>query len=400
MNSTQQNNPARLIALMVILVLFSPMAIDIYLPAIPQMAADFNVNPVLVQDTVTLFMISLGAGQLFAGPLADRLGRRTVAIAGIAIYFVSSGLAYVAQSLDALLIARVLQGLGACATSVCAFAAVRDTFGAKRSGQMISYLNGAICFVPALAPLLGSWLTHHFGWRANFSFMLIYALIGLVLVSVFFRETRPADTDSSGPLFSPARYSAVLREPVFLYHASLCLLAMAVIIAYVTSAPSWLITHKGLTMEAFTKWFAANAVLNITAAMTAPKFMDRYGSRRALNLGLTLLVGSGALMMLLAPLDSALSFMLPIFISSFGFAWVLGAAAGKALEPFGQRAGTAAALLGLFQMTGAGALVSATQRLHLDAPALMTLHMVLLLPTLLLLWSATGKRLHSACLPE
>ncbi|PSU32864.1 multidrug effflux MFS transporter [Photobacterium lutimaris] len=385
----------RLVALMVTLVLFSPLAIDIYLPALPAMAETFAVDLTRVQDTITWFMFSLGLGQLLAGPLADRFGRRPIALAGIAIYGASATLAYVAQSLDMLLVARLLQGFGACATSVAAFAAVRDSFGPEKSGRMISYLNGAICFIPALAPLLGTWLTHQFGWRANFSFMAGFALVAGLFILMLFRETRPADTDISGSAISLSRYWSVLREPTFLYHASMCMLAMAVILAYVTSAPAWLMVELGQSMNQFTLWFGINAALNILACMVAPKYIDRFGSRMTLNTGLVILVLAGMLMLLVGHIAQAWAFMAPIFMSSFGFAFVLGSAAGKALAPFGDRAGTAAALLGLFQMSGAGAMVSLTQRLGLSSPDLMVLQMWLLVPGLLILWTKFGRRWHA-----
>ncbi|MBD8514782.1 multidrug effflux MFS transporter [Photobacterium sp. WH77] len=386
----------RIVALMVLLVLFSPLAIDIYLPALPAMADSFAVDPTLVQDTVTWFMFSLGLGQVFAGPLADRFGRRPIALIGVTVYAFSSALAYTAQSLDIMLLARFLQGFGACATSVAAFAAARDSFGPERSGRMISYLNGAICFIPALAPLLGSWLTHEFGWRANFSFMAGFALVAGGLLSVFFRETRPAETFVSGAMFSPSRYFSVLREPVFVFHASMSMLAMAVILAYVTSAPMWLMVHLGLDMGQFTAWFGVNAVLNIIACMVAPKCMDKMGTRRTLMSGLAMLVISGVMMLALKDISAAWAFMVPIFMSSFGFAFVLGSAAGKALAPFGDRAGTAAAMLGLFQMSGAGLMVSLTQRMELSPPLLLTFQMLLLLPGLLILLSRKGRQWHPA----
>ena len=385
----------RLVALMVTLVLFSPLAIDIYLPALPAMADTFAVDLTRVQDTITWFMFSLGLGQLLAGPLADRFGRRPIALGGIAIYGASAALAFVAQTLDMLLVARLLQGFGACATSVAAFAAVRDSFGPEKSGRMISYLNGAICFIPALAPLLGTWLTHQFGWRANFSFMAGFALVAGLFILLLFRETRPANTDVSGSTISLSRYWSVLREPTFLYHASLCMLAMAVILAYVTSAPAWLMVELGQSMNQFTLWFGINAALNILACMVAPKYIDRFGSRKTLSTGLVILVLAGMLMLLVGHIAEAWAFMVPIFMSSFGFAFVLGSAAGKALAPFGDRAGTAAALLGLFQMSGAGAMVSLTQRLGLSSPDLMVLQMWLLIPGLLLLWTKLGRRWHA-----
>ncbi len=129
-------------------------------------------------------MVSLELGQLFTGSLADCFGRRPVAIIGVVIYGVGTGFDWFATSLDALLIARILQGFGACVTSVAAFAAVRDSFEGKRAGQMISYLNGTICFIPALAPLLRAWLAQTLGLRANFGFMFLYAIFAYIYFSV------------------------------------------------------------------------------------------------------------------------------------------------------------------------------------------------------------------------
>ncbi|HDO1376484.1 TPA: MFS transporter, partial [Aeromonas veronii] len=166
-----------LILLLVLLVLFSPLAIDIYLPAIPQMAEQLGAEVTLMQGTITWFLFSMGLGQLLVGPLADRYGRKPIALGGVLLYGLSALGAGFAASLGELMLARVLQGFGACATSVAAFSVVRDSYGPKKSGQMISYLNGAICFIPALAPLLGGWLTAKAGWSANFWFMAGYALI-------------------------------------------------------------------------------------------------------------------------------------------------------------------------------------------------------------------------------
>lgn len=378
--------------LLVLLVLFSPLAIDIYLPALPQIAQSFHVEHAFAQDTITWFLFAMGIGQLFAGPLADKLGRRTVALGGIGIYALSALLAWSAQNIEWMLMARLLQGLGACATSVAAFATVRDRFGPERSGKMISYLNGAICFIPALAPILGSWLTQQFGWRANFSFMAGFAVTVGVLMWLRMKETNPSAEKQA--VFKLARYWAVLKTPSFLFHASLCLLAMAVILAYVTSAPLVLMEQLGLTMNQFTFWFGLNALVNIVACLSAPRIMERVGTHRTLVLGISALLAAGSLMIALSHIPTALAFMLPIFLSSIGFAWILGAAAGKALAPFGDKAGTAAALLGLFQMSGSGALVGTLQRLSFEPQMLIALHMWLVAPGLLILFSKAGRRWH------
>ncbi|MGY6039903.1 multidrug effflux MFS transporter [Aeromonas sp. AE23HZ002T15] len=382
-----------LILLLVLLVLFSPLAIDIYLPAIPQMAEQLGAEVTLMQGTITWFLFSMGLGQLLVGPLADRYGRKPIALGGVLLYGLSALAAGFAASLGELMLARVLQGFGACATSVAAFSVVRDSYGPKKSGQMISYLNGAICFIPALAPLLGGWLTAKAGWSANFWFMAGYALIVGSWLLWRMPETRPEETSSAGPLISWSRYSPVLRSPSFLFNASLCMLSMAVILAYVTAAPVQLMVKLGLDMSGFSYWFTANAALNILACFLAPRFIARVGPRRTLRIGLLVISLSAIALTLVQHIEHPLAMMGPVFFSSIGFAMVLGAAAGMALAPFGHCAGTAAALLGLFQMSGAGALVGLTGALVSDPLNQLALHMWLLLPPLLLLLTRHGRRL-------
>ncbi|WP_314925084.1 multidrug effflux MFS transporter [Aeromonas piscicola] len=382
-----------LILLLVLLVLFSPLAIDIYLPAIPQMAEQLGAEVTLMQGTITWFLFSMGLGQLLVGPLADRYGRKPIALGGVLLYGLSALAAGFAASLGELMLARVLQGFGACATSVAAFSVVRDSYGPKKSGQMISYLNGAICFIPALAPLLGGWLTAKAGWSANFWFMAGYAVVVGSWLLWRMPETRPDETSSSGPLISWSRYSPVLRSPSFLFNASLCMLAMAVILAYVTAAPVQLMVKLGLDMSGFSYWFTANAALNILACFLAPRFIARVGPRRTLRIGLLVITLSAMALTLVQHVEHPLAMMGPVFFSSIGFAMVLGAAAGMALAPFGHCAGTAAALLGLFQMSGSGALVGITGWLMPDPLNQLALHMWLLLPPLLLLLTRQGRRL-------
>ncbi|MGC9401853.1 multidrug effflux MFS transporter [Vibrio genomosp. F10] len=379
-------------ALLTMLVLFSPLGIDIYLPAFPLMAETFHVEPTRIQDTITWFLFAMGVGQLFAGPLADKHGRRTVALVGVSIYGLSACLAWAAQTIEWMLLARLLQGLGACATAVAAFATVRDLFGAEKSGRMISYLNGAICFIPALAPIFGSWLTQQFGWRSNFSFMAIFALVVGVALFLYQKETNPRKATEA--VFKPSRYAQVLKNPMFVFHASLCMLAMAVILAYVTSAPGVLMERYGLSMDEFTFWFGVNAVVNIIACMTAPKCMEKLGTRMTIVIGVVMLNTAGVMMLAMQSQQTPFAFMLPIFVSSAGFAWVLGAAAGKALAPFGDKAGTAAALLGLFQMSGSGLVVGIMQRLSLEPEMLITLLLWLTAPSLIVLCSKVGHKWH------
>jgi DHA1 family bicyclomycin/chloramphenicol resistance-like MFS transporter len=369
------------------------MAIDIYLPAFPTIATQFNVTEQQVQQTVAIFMLTVGLGQLIAGPLADKFGRKPVAVVGVSLYAGSALLAYMAPSFVVLMFARALQGLGACATFVVAFAIVRDKYGSERSGQMITYLNGIVCFIPALAPILGAWLTVQFGWRMNFMFLTLFALAGLVITLTLFRETRPADSHYQGHILDLRRFVPILKTPIFLFNSLLCMVAMSAILVYVTLAPGWIITHLGGSVADFTFWFTLNAVLSIVASFITPIYIKR-NSQKALRVGVTVLVASGILMIALSHIESAIALMLPILIAALGFALSLGSAAGMALSRFPKQAGTASALIGAMQMSGASVLVFLTQYLGLSTPWLIAFHLLLLAPLWLILMSKKAHTLH------
>ena len=384
MQSRQHKNLS-LLFILGLLVIFSPLAIDIYLPAFPTIAEQFSASEKQIQQTVAIFMLTVGLGQLIAGPLADKFGRKPVAITGVTIYGLAAFGAYLAPDFTSLMIARALQGLGACATFVVAFAIVRDRFGSERSGQIITYLNGIVCFIPALAPILGAWLTVQFGWRMNFLFMAVFALIGLFITLLMYKETRPADSVYSGHILDLRRFMPIISTPLFLFHSLICLVTMSAILVFVTLAPGWLITKLGGSVTDFTFWFTCNAVLSIVASFIMPLYIKRQ-PKRALKAGLLLLVIAGALMLAFSQQRTALALMFPMFIAAFGFALTLGSSAGRALSLFPKQAGTASALIGLMQMSGASLLVFITQFLNLTTPVLIGVHFLMLIPFTYLLF--------------
>ncbi len=356
------------------MVVLSPLAIDIYLPSMPVMASEFNISLSEVQSTLVLFLFAMGVGQILLGPLADRYGRRPVAIAGICLYIVSSLLAVLAEAFIWLQFARVLQGIAACATSIVVFSAVRDSFSAKQGAHYYSYLNGMICIIPALAPTLGGILALQFGWRSTFVFMTLFALVVLFIVIARLPETRPENTDSSGALYRWARFQSVLQDAHFLFYALICMAGMASILTYVSYAPDWLIRELGVSELTFTTLFGVNALVNIAACFAAPQVIKRHGNRLTVMIALFCLLTSALLQLAAqqwgasAGLSGALSFMLPMMLLCIGFALLLGPATSMALSAFAKRAGTATAVLGCIQMSGAALLAGLLQQTELTAP--------------------------------
>lgn len=363
-----------LLPILLPMVILSPLAIDIYLPSMPTMAAEFAVSASEIQSTLVLFLFAMGTGQLLIGPLADRYGRRPVAIGGIVFYMISSVLAAIAVEFHWLQIARVMQGLAACSTSIVVFSAVRDCFSPKEGARYYSYLNGMICIIPALAPTLGGLLALQFGWRSTFVFMALYGLVVLMLVSLRLPETRPQNTVSDGPLYRWARYKPVITEPHFVFYALACMAGMAAILSYVSYAPVWLIENLGVSELTFSGLFGLNAAVNIVACFTAPLVIKKLGNRPTVIAALSLMLASAATQIVVQTFGpqtgmmAAFSFMLPMMLLCIGFALLLGPATSMALSAFGERAGTATAMLGFIQMSGASLLTALVQQTSLPAP--------------------------------
>lgn len=383
-----------LIGLLMGLVTLTPMGIDIYLPSLPAMAGAFGQPIRALQASITLFIFSVGIGQILIGPLADRYGRRPVALGGALAYLLGSALGAAALSLDMFYLARVIQGLGACSASLVAFAAVRDRFSPAVGARVYSYLNGALCTVPALAPMLGGALALHAGWRSTFAFMALFALALAALLGWRFSETRAVAPAASSPLYSLRRYAPIIASGRFLYFAVFGMAGMAMILVFVSAAPVVLVQQLGYTEMGFSAWFGGNAAINIAAFFLAPVFITRFGRHVMLRVGMIALLLAALLHLAAwrwAP-PAAWIFMLPVAVLTVGFSLALGSALSLALEPFAERAGTAAAVYGLFQMSGSAVIATALLDQGVAPQVAMGLIGVLIVAPLLCLSGVMARR--------
>jgi DHA1 family bicyclomycin/chloramphenicol resistance-like MFS transporter len=156
-----------------------PLSTDLYLGSLPAMADDFEVGGAAVQLTLSVFIGGFALAQLLAGPLSDRYGRRPIALGGCALYLIACVASAMAPTLDALILARLVQSFGACAAVICARALVRDLYVPAEGARVMSRALGWMTAVPLLGPIAGSWLQYALGWRANFVLM---ALAGALML--------------------------------------------------------------------------------------------------------------------------------------------------------------------------------------------------------------------------
>ncbi|MGB1237329.1 MAG: multidrug effflux MFS transporter [Pseudomonadales bacterium] len=387
----------KLLSLLMAMVVLSPMAIDIYLPSVEQIGRDLAASDAHIQSLISLFFFSMGAGQLFVGPLADRYGRKPVVVTGLLFYAISAAVAALSENILLMQLTRVVQGFAACAISVAIFSMVRDRYSYAKSGKIYSYLNGVISVVPALAPLLGGFLALQFGWRAAFVFMFGYAAVVLLVVCWALPETLTRKVDTVDNRWG--YFKEVLSSRYFLFYAFCCTAAMASILCYVSYAPIWLLQHVKVSPLAFSVLFGLNACASILSCFVGPKLIARNGNRFVVNLGLWIMLLAAIVLYLsvaLAPakgLMGALAFMLPVMLLSAGFAMLLGPAASMALSQFAHCAGVASALLGFLQMAGASLIVFLLQLLAFSPPDAVVI--MLLLVVLPLLFVMHSHRLSS-----
>ena len=155
-----------LAASLALVAVLGPAGIDMYLASMPAMARELHTSYANVQLSLTVFLLALGAGQLLCGPLTDMLGRRRPLLAGIAVYIVAALWAAQADQLQTLLLARLLQGMGAALTLVVVMSMVRDVADGVQAAQLFALLMTIVGLAPVLAPAVGGMLDAHYGWRA------------------------------------------------------------------------------------------------------------------------------------------------------------------------------------------------------------------------------------------
>ncbi|MET8845659.1 multidrug effflux MFS transporter [Amycolatopsis sp. NPDC004625] len=352
--TAERTAPSRRAQLKFVLVLggltaFGPLSIDMYLPALPRMAADLHAADSTVQLTLSAFIVGLALGQLVLGPLSDALGRRRPLLAGLALYVVGSVLCAVSPDAWLLVAARFVQSLGAAAGIVIARATVRDLFSGTAMTKFFSTLMLVSGLAPILAPLVGGQLLTWTSWRGVFVVLTAFGVLLLAVVVFFLPEPSPSR--------SPLRLGQVMRtygrlalDRSFAGYALASGLLFASMFAYISGSSFALQGVYGLSPQAYSVVFGLNGVGIVLAGQLNGRLVGRVRERALLRSGLLLGVTGGALVLLSAwarlPLP-VLLVSLFLLVSSIGL--VMPNASSLALASHARSAGAASALLGVLQ---------------------------------------------------
>lgn len=340
-----------------LLVAVGPISMALFTPAMPQIVHAFGTTESAVKLTLSLYFAGFALAQLVCGPLSDGFGRKPVTFAFMAVYLCASVLAMLAPTVETLIAARFLQGVGAAAGWSIARALVRDLFTSDRSARIMNLMGLILAAGPAIAPTLGGLTMEIAGWHAIFVVMVAAGTAIVVVVAVFMRETVARDLSRIRPRGLLASYRAVLSEPYFLSSSLVIAGTVGMIYTQATILPFILMDRVGLTPGQFGVGMLMQTGLYFLGSIAVRLLLARVPAVRLVPVGLCfVLIGLIALVVglrLWAP--TFLLVMGPVAFVAFGIAFVMPAMSTAGLAAFPHQAGAAASMAGFFQM-GAGLL--------------------------------------------
>ena len=358
MNTHSPPNPvmsARRVSLLgALLVAIGPISMALYTPAMPAIVEAFGSTESAVKMTLVLYFGGFACSQLVAGPLSDALGRKPVIFLFMAIYLLGSLLAMLAPTVDTLMVARFVQGVGASVGVAISRAVVRDLFTGDDSSRIMNLIGIILALGPAISPTLGGLLMEAFGWRSTFVAMFAFGVLSMLALALFMRETVVRDRSKLQVGALVRSYATLLTNRHFLTTTGVVAGAVGAIYAQATFLPFILMNRVGLTPSQYGLGMLMQSGSFFVGALTARMLMSRMSAYRLVPIGLTLIAfGACGIFLLNFWEPSFLRVMGPVAPYAFGIAFVMPAMSTAALAPFRRNAGAASALMGFSQM-GAG----------------------------------------------
>lgn len=335
------------------LAMIGPFAIDTYLPSFPAIAEHFDVAPMLVQQTLSVYLIAYAAMNLFYGTLSDSFGRRPVILCTLALFTAASAGATLATDFTWLLVFRALQGASAGAGMVIGQAIVRDRFQGAVAQRQLANIMMVFGVAPAVAPVIGGYLHVAFGWRSSFAFMCV---IGLCLLLFCYRALPESLPTASRQVFQIANiarnYWTAIRHPQFLLRALGVGFAFSVFALYISSAASFVMHVLHLPETAFAWLFIPLVGGMVLGSAASSRLAQRMPAPRMVRYGFAIMAVAALINLAYTHWFAAKVpwAVMPIMLHTFGVALALPAMNMVTLGTFPKMRGLAASLQNFFQM--------------------------------------------------
>lgn len=368
-----------------LLVALGPISMALYTPALPQLVQVFGTEVATVKLTLTVYFLGFALAQLICGPLSDAFGRRPIVLAFTGCYLLGSLIAVFAPSVEWLLAARVIQGVGAAAGVAISRAIVRDLFTGRDSIRVMNTIGLMLAAGPALSPTIGGVLLDLSGWHAIFVAMVLYGLLVLAVFLTVVPETLASrNPESARPGRLIANYAALFADTRFLRPSIVMACSVGSLYTLATILPFVLIGSVGLSPTQFGVGMLAQSGSFMLGSLVMSRLLRATEAHRLTPVGLAFMaIGAACLPVLhFIAAPSFLTVMGPVGLFAFGIPFVMPSMLTESLAPFPQIAGAAAALSGFLQMTG-GLLGSAAAAV-MGSPSLALTTIVPVMAALLL----------------
>lgn len=340
----------RLIVLLAAVTAAGPVALNIYLPVLPAVRAEFDVSVAAASTTVTAPLIAFAVGLLFCGPMSDRYGRRPVILGGLAVFALGCLLALLATSVPMLTGARVIQAVGSSAGITVARAMMGDLFPREKLARMIAYLTMVMVLANALAPAAGGVLAQVANWRIVFALLLAAAVAVIWAALRWLPETRAADARGGAREIAAAALALAAR-PAFLGYVVQSGVVYATFIVFIALMPYVFVQSLGHTPAEYGFWYLSIAIGYFIGNWHVTRYATRVGVQRLLRLGVVVQCACAVLAWALAYAGvwHPAAIFLPWALLAYGQGLMLPNVMASAVALAPQYAGAASGLLGFAQ---------------------------------------------------
>lgn len=342
------------------LVAIGPISMALYTPAMPALVEAYGTTEAAVKLTLTSYFAGFALAQLICGPLSDAFGRKPVTLLFLALYIASSILATFAPTVEFMVVARAIQGVGAAVGISVSRALVRDQFTGESSAKIMNAIAMMLALGPAISPTIGGFVLEFSGWIEIFWCMVIYGLVLMAAVTFFQVETNPnPGKHHLNPRRLASNYLTLLKDPRFLAPSLLIGCGLGTIYALATVLPFVLIGEVGLSPSVFGMTMVIQSGSFITGTIVTSQLLRVVEARKLVPYGLVMLVVSAIVMSALTLIaqPTIMTVMGPVALFVFALAFVLPASFTDAMAPFPHIAGAASSLVGFLQF-GSGIVAS------------------------------------------
>ncbi|EKD74397.1 MAG: multidrug resistance protein D [uncultured bacterium] len=348
-------NHKHLITISCITVIITLFSRDIFLPSLPNIALSLSATQSIIMSSITACLIGDGISQFIFGFISDVYGRKKIFLIGLIIIIIGNTITCFASTGFVFLLSRFITGLGTGTSPVLTRAIARDIYTDNALTKTISYFSMMAAISPAIAPIIGGYLQYYFGWKANFIFLILTTLSCLLLLQYYLPETFiPSDNKKLNFFELLCRYKKILLDKQLIGYALLSAVAFSFSISYFMFSPFLFQTVLHLNSSQNGMLYSFIAAGFFIGSYFVTKTVSKLDENDILVIGVALCFLSSLLFLLFHLMHylNAFSITFSMVICVIGCGLVTPIANKKALHPFSDTAGQAAATLGIIRMLG------------------------------------------------